>query len=83
MLVAAGACVSTVEESIPAIPQRLLVFGDQFLDLVNLACPKLVTAREPRRIEPKSGFTIVAFHMHMRRFFAIARIEEESVRAAS
>ena len=61
----------------------LLVFNDQFFDLVEFVCGKSVAAREAHRIKPELGLTVVPFDMNMWRLVSIASVEEQSVRAAS
>jgi hypothetical protein len=62
-------------------PQQLLLFVlHQSLDPTDLGAPETATISQPNLIKPELRSVLVALDVNVRRFFAVASIEEESVR---
>ncbi len=76
-------CVSTVEEVIPRIHQLFVMISHTLLNPPKLLCREASATFEADRIEPNLRLTIVAFHMYMRRFIAVAGVVEETIRSNS
>jgi hypothetical protein len=59
------------------------MLNDQSLNVVELRAREAGTRLQIDRTKPKFGFAGVALHMDMRRFMAIASVEEKTVRTRS
>ena len=57
------------------------MFPDERLDLPELGTPEARTVVQPNGIEPHLGAAVIPLDMHMPRFLAVVRIEEEAVGA--
>jgi hypothetical protein len=74
-----GISISTAEIRIPGLQQIRLVPAQQFLDSTDLHPGKPPASLQPRRLKLELCNFVFALNMNMRRFLAVAGIEEESV----
>jgi hypothetical protein len=65
----------------PTPQQRLLILLHQLLDPTDLVSSETATIPQPNLIKPELRSVLVVLDVNMSRFFAVASIEEEAVRA--
>lgn len=74
-------CVSTAEKVIPGIRQLLVMFGNNLLDPPQLLSGEASATFEPDGNKPEFGFALIALHVNMSRFIAVASVKEKPIRS--
>ncbi len=81
---ALGICDSVVlEVLIPILKQLFAVLLYESFDSIDFSPAEAVTSGESRRTQPELCLAGISFDVDMRRFITVARVEEQSVGAAS
>src|SRR5207248_7894712 len=70
---------STSEELMPTLQQLRQVLVDERPDLVNVPTLEAVAALKPHRVEPELCLAVIPLDVHVRRFPAVTRVEEEPI----
>src|SRR3954447_12765246 len=77
--VAAGTAISISEEVIPSLQELFAILCDHSLDTPDFRSSEVPAVCETEWIQPNLCDAALAFYVHVRRFAAVTRIEEESI----
>ena len=76
---AVGDWVSAVEELIPTLQKAIPVVYDEPFDPLNLRPAEAVTVLQSDRLKPELRLCTISLNMHVRRLFAVGRVEIKPV----